>query len=311
MRFLVAILALAALVGCARTSSTTVVEANGDWHRTVKLTISKGMGLGDPSAGAEEWPTPFKFPVGAEWKRNETITTDEKTITLSRDCKADETQLTDIIGQDEKTKKTNLKNYVRVREIEPGVYEYYEKIVNPNPEGMSVKGDLVKFKDSLKAALPAGVTLEEAEMDAVSKQIVIGISRMMFGPDDHLFGSIMTNPEGAARRMKAKLGKMLDASFKANLSSKLNDDQRKSVISKLMAEVDGESIKSSKKADASPDRAGQGSFVGMSVSVKLPGEIISTNGEVDVYTGEVFWDFLSASAELEPLELRAVCRIKK
>jgi hypothetical protein len=54
MRFLVALLAVATLVGCARTSSTTVVDANGDWHRTVKLTISKGTGIGDPSASAEE-----------------------------------------------------------------------------------------------------------------------------------------------------------------------------------------------------------------------------------------------------------------
>ncbi len=310
MRFLVAILAVAALSGCARTSSTTVVDANGDWHRTVKLTVSKGMGMGDPASSAEEWPTPFKLPAGAEWTKTETVKEDEKIITLSRDVKAGDTQLTDIIGQDEKTKKTTLKNFVQVKEVEPGVFEYYEKIVNPNPGQFSANSDAIKFKESLTKVLPAGVSLDEAEMDLVAKQMVVGISRIMFGPEDHLFGSIMTNPEGAGRRMKASLGKVLDSAFKTHLSAKINDGQRKELIGKLMAEVDGESIKNAKKSEASPDKAGEGSFVGMSVSVKFPGEIISTNGEVDQYTGEVFWDFLSASAEIEPLELRVRFRVK-
>ena len=311
MRFLIAVVAFAALVGCARTSSTTAVDANGDWHRTVKISLSKGMGMNDASGAAEEWPNPFKLPTGAEWTKTESIKDDEKTITLSRDVKAGDTQLTDVIAQDEKTKATTLKNFVQVREIEPGVFEYYEKILNPNPDKMAMNGDVSKFKDSLVKALPAGVMLEEAEMNLVAKQMVTSVARIMFGPDDHLFGSMMTNPEGAGRRLKVALGKILDASFKSHLSAKINDEQRKQIIAKMMSEVDGESIKNSKKSEASPDKAGGGSFIGMSVSVKLPGEIISSNGEVDPYTGEVFWDFLSASAELEPLELRAICRVKK
>ena len=310
MRFLVALLAVATLVGCARTSSTTIVDANGDWHRTVKLTISKGMGVSDPSASTEEWPNPFKLPSGAEWTKTESVKDSEKTITLSRDVKAGDTQLTDIIGQDEKSKKTTLKNFVQVKEIEPGVYEYYEKIINPNPEPFSTNTDAIKFKESLVKALPEGISLDDETMNLMTKQMVISISRIMFGPDDHVFGSLITNPEGAGRRIKAKLGKVLDGAFKTHLSAKLNDEQRKAVITKLMAEVDGESIKDSKKSEASPDKASEGSFLGMSVCVKFPGEIISTNGEVDPYTGEVFWDFLSASAELEPLELRVRFRAK-
>jgi hypothetical protein len=311
MRFVVAILALAALIGCARTSSTTVVDANGDWHRTVKLTISKGTGMSDPSASAEEWPNPFKFPSGAEWTKTESVKDSEKTITLSRDVKAGDTQLTDIIAQDEKSKKTTLKNFVQVKEIEPGVYEYYEKIVNPNPEPFSTNTDAIKFKESLTKALPEGITLDDETMILMTKQMVISISRIMFGPDDHIFGSLITNPEGAGRRMKVQLGKVLDTAFKTHLSAKLNDEQRKAVITKLMAEVDGESIKNSKKSETSPDKASEGSFIGMSVCVKFPGEVISSNGDIDPYTGEVFWDFLSATAELEPLELRVKFRVKK
>ena len=218
--------------------------------------------------------------------------------------------MTDIIGQDEKSKKTTLKNFVQVKEIEPGVYEYYEKIVNPYPEPFSTNTDAIKFKESLVKAMPEGISLDDETMNLMTKQMVISISRIMFGPDDHVFGSLITNPEGAGRRIKAKLGKVLDATFKTHLSAKLNDEQRKAVIKKLMAEVDGESIKDSKKSEASPDKASESSFIGMSVCVKFPGEIISTNGEVDPYTGEVFWDFLSASAELEPLELRVRFRAK-
>lgn len=311
MRFFAALLVIATLTGCARTTSSTVIDENGDWHRTVKFSISKGMGLGDPGASVEEWPNPFKLPEGTEWKKTEAVKDDEKVITLSRDVKAGDTQLTDIVGIDEKSKKTVLKNFVQVKEVEPGVFEYYEKILNPNPDPNGDKGDIAKFKEALAKALPEGVSLDEVEQNAVAKHMAVSVARIMFGPDDHLFGSLLTNPEGTGRRMKLRLGKILDTAFQAHLSSKLHETQRKETILKLVSEIDGETLKNAKKSEASPDKAGEGSFVGMSVSVKFPGEIISSNGEVDPYTGEVFWDFLSASAEIEPLELRVKFRPRK
>ncbi len=311
MRFLAALVAVAALVGCSRTSTSTVVDANGDWHRTVKLTVSKGMSMGEEGAKADEWPSPFKLPTEAGWTKTEAIKDEEKTTTISKDCQAGETLLTDVVLRDEKTKETVLKNFVRVREIEPGVFEYYEKIVNPNPEKFSEGADFAKFKTALEKALPEGISIEEAEAEVVSKQMLISISRIMFGPEDHLFGTLITNPEGAIRRLKLGLGKSLDGALKQHLSAKLTDDQRKDLVKKMMADLDADSIKNSKKADAAPGGKSDGTFTGMSVSVKLPGEIISSNGEIDPYTGEVFWDFLSASAGIEPLELRAVCRVKK
>lgn len=311
MRVLAALVAMAALVGCSRTSSSTVVDANGDWHRTVKLTVTKGMSMGAEGAKDDEWPSPFKLPTEAGWTKTEKIKDDEKTTTLTRDCQAGDTLLTDVVLRDEKSKETMLKNFVRVREIEPGVFEYYEKIVNPNPEKFGDNADITKFKAELEKSLPEGVKVEEAEAEAVSKQMVVSISRIMFGPEDHLFGTLITNPEGAIRRLKLGLGKSLDAALKQHLSAKLNEGQRKELVAKMMSDLDADSIKESKKAEAAPGGKSDSTFTGMSVSVKLPGEIISSNGEVDPYTGEVFWDFLSASAGVEPLELRAVCRIKK
>ena len=316
MRFVIAPLAMAALLvatGCSRTSSSTVVDANGDWHRTVKFTISKGVGagVGAESGVGQEWPNPFKLPTEAGWKKSESVKDDEKTITLSRDFHAGDNLLTDIVVRNEKTMETSLKNFVRVKEVETGVFEYYEKILNPNPAKESDQADIAKFQASLRAAMPAGITVEDAEVTAISKKMAVSIARIMFGPDDHLVGSFITNPEGTIRRLKLRLGKFLDAGIKETLAAKLSDDQRKAVVTKLMQEIDAESFKESKKAQASSGDGSDGSLMGMSVSVKVPGEIISSNGEIDPYTGEVFWDFLSATAELEPLELRVKFRVKK
>lgn len=307
MRWLALLLLILTLVGCARSSSSTVVNADGSWQRTLKLTVSKAPG-GTENGGAE-WPDTFTIPSGPGIKVSTETKEEEKTTTITRSGALGDALLTDVIMREKG--KTTFKNYVTVREIEPGVYEYYEKLTNPSPDAAKTTAEMEEFRKELRKYLPSGVTVTDEEANKVANKMVISIARRMFGPDDHLFGTLITNPEGSIRRLKLGLAKSLDGAMTEHLGDKLTAEQRKDVIIKMLAELNGDAIKNAQKPSPEKDPTSNTGFVGMSVSVKLPGEIISSNGEIDPYTGEVYWDFLSASADAEALELRAVCRVKK
>jgi len=297
------LLAIAALIisGCARTSSTTTVHDDGSWSRSVKLVVGKDMN--------GQFTSPFVAPTGARWKITEQTKEDEKTTTVTTDGKLGESPLTDIIFKGKKA--TLLKNYITVREIEPGVYEYYEKFVNPNPDGKGYQKQMEELKKMLQKSLPTGITLTDAQYAGIGKQLNTDIMRVMFGPDDHLIGGFLLNPEGTVHRLRMKIAGKLDKALEVNAPA-LSFDQRKATVLSMMRDFDQQVLDSQKPKKDDPNAAdSNGDFVGLSVSVKLPGELVSTNGEIDPYTGEVFWDFLSMSADPEALELRATCRVKK
>ncbi|HLO98355.1 MAG TPA: hypothetical protein VK171_07150 [Fimbriimonas sp.] len=289
-------------VGCAKTSSTTVVEENGNWTRTVKYTIGK-----DPAG--DKWMDVFALPEDGTFKKSEVTKESEKSTTLSKSYKVGIDPITDIIVKDAGV--TRLKNYVMVREIAPGKFEYYEKIVFPEPKTDKMDEDSAKYIARIKEALPAGIATEE-ELKQLSKKSIVGLMRLMFGPDDHLFGTLLLNPDGAGRRLKFKIAKQQYDLLRATFGTKLTDEQLQATVKKLLADFDAQDVAKSNQPDPqSPTPQSNSDFIGISVAVKMPGTLVETNGDIDPLTGEVFWDLASNSAELEPVELRAVYQVTK
>ena len=288
------------LVGCSHSSSEVTVNADGSWNRTLKLTFSKGM-------GDDKWADIFALP-GADWSKSEEIKESEKITTLKRNYKSGDGPVTDIIIREKDT--TKLKNFVVVRKLEGNRLEYYEKIVFLAPNEQKQQKELGDYITQMKKIMPAGVATED-DYKVMAKKSGTALIRILVGPDDHLMGTLILNPDGAARRLRTKLGVIENKVLTEQLGTKMSQEQRDDVIKKMLATFDKETMLSSNKPSSSPDQANQSQadFVGMSVSVKLPGKIIETNGEIDGYTGEVFWDFASNSAESDVLELRAICQL--
>lgn len=286
------------LVGCAKTSAESVVNADGSWTRTLKLTVGKEM-------GEEKWMDIFAMPAGAEWKKFEEIKDDEKVTTLTRSFPVGNDAITDIIVREKET--TKLKNYVVVRRLESGKLEYYEKIVFLAGDADKKKQDFDVYIKDLKAAMPEGKATDE-DYQVLAKKTLTSITRMMFGPDDHLMGSLILNPDGAARRLRIKIAQQQDKLLAEQFGDRLSKEERAQVISKLLSQFDSKKLVEKNKPNESDPSQSSANMVGMSVAVKLPGKILETNGEIDPITGEVFWDFASASAEVDVLELRAICQ---
>ena len=286
------------LVGCAHTSSESTVNADGSWARTLKLTVGKGM-------TDDKWVDIFAMP-GADWNKSEEIKESEKITTLKRSFKPGEGVVTDIIIREKDV--TKLKNFVTVRKLDGNRIEYYEKIVfTPGTE--KAQKDVDSYIAEMKKIMPAGKATDE-DYKVMARKSGTALIRILMGPDDHLFGTLILNPDGAARRLRSKLGVIENKVLTDQLGDKMTQAERDDVIKKMLATFDSSKF-ASQKPDPNSDQGSQSQadFVGMSVAVKLPGKIIETNGEIDGYTGEVFWDFASNSAETDVLELRAVCQL--
>ncbi len=302
------VVACSLLVGCANSSATSTVNADGSWSRTLKLTENTGMSLGDDQKAGQPKASVFSMPSGSEWSRTEEIKPDSKVVTLKRSFGAGEGPATDVIIREKET--TKLKNFVVVRKLEGNKLEYYEKIVFLAPNGEKQQKDMADFINEMKKIMPPGMATDE-DYKALAKKTGIALIRMLVGPDDHLFGTMILNPDGAIRRLRAKLGMAESKILAEQMGDRLTQTERDDVVKKLMKSFENSTMLGGKKPGSSPDRSSQsaGDLIGMSVSVKLPGKILETNGEIDTFTGEVFWDFASASAEGDVLELRAICQL--
>jgi hypothetical protein len=60
------------------------------------------------------------------------------------------------------------------------------------------------------------------------------------------------------------------------------------------------------KAGDKPD-LGDAALAALTFSVKLPGKIVSTNGERDDFAHEVYWSVYPQAAALGDVEMTAVC----
>lgn len=293
------------LVGCASTSSTATVNADGSWSRTLKLTTREAPNLGGESQ--EKKPDIFAIPTAAEWTKSEENKEGEKSTILKRTFTAGEGPVTDIVVKDKNG--TKFKNFVVVRKLDGNRIEYYEKIVMVGPKPAKTEQETQTFIKEMKDALPAGKATDE-DLMAIGKKTEVALTRLLFGPDDHLFGSMLTNIDGTVRRIRSKIGTIEGRILAEQFGSRLSQAEIDATVKKLLAKFDSpDAFDMKKTAGSEPPDQNDSNFIGMSVAVKLPGKVVETNGEIDSYTGEVFWDFLSNSAEPDVLELRAICQL--
>ena len=302
------VVACSMLVGCASSSATSTVNVDGSWSRTLKLTENSSLSLGDDQKAGQTKPSVFSMPSGSEWSRTEEVKPESKVVTLKRSFGPGEGPITDIILREKET--TKLKNFVMVRKLEGNKLEYYEKIVFLTPNGEKQQKDMADFINEMKKAMPTGKATDD-DYKALAKKSGIALVRMLVGPDDHLFGTMILNPDGAVRRLRSKFGMTESKILAEQMGDRMTQTERDEVVKKMMKSFDNSTMLGSKKPGSSPDQSSQsaGDLIGMSVSVSLPGKILETNGEIDTFTGEVFWDFASASAEGDVLELRAICQL--
>jgi hypothetical protein len=305
MRLLVVtglVLPLALLTGCARARVTTEIKSGGSWTRTVALTgQEKKEGQMDVGGSIEE---SFVVPSGAGWKSStakkdaDQTTTFERTFAVGAPLKGD----LSLKGEGD---KLMLVNEVSVTRLTPRRFEYRETLrwTGPPPEGMSFKPqDLAE----LKSVLPKALATDENTRGIAQKMAVLFMP-VLFGPGDPLLAVGMLHPDLAQRKASQRIGSLMLKALEEQFGDKMTLSERRQVTLKLIDTSFAQAKpKAPDPAAGPPGKGGGAGLTPLMFTVKSPGKIVSSNGELDELTGEVYWALFPPAAALKPVVLTAV-----
>jgi hypothetical protein len=291
------VFSLALLTGCARGRVTTEIRSGGTVIRTVALTgQEKKEGQMDMGGSIED---SFVLPSGDEWKSktekkdSNLTTTFERTLALGAPLKGD----LSLKGDEN---KTALVNEVVVTRIAPRRFEYRETLrwTGSPPDGMTFKpADLAP----LKAALPKALATDENARGIAEKAAVL-MMPMLFGPGDPLLAIGLLHPDLAAKRASQRIGALM---------LKALEDQRAVTLKLIETSLAQAKPSAPDPAKGPPSGKGGAGLTPLMFLLKSPGKVISSNGEVDELTGEVYWALFAPAAALKPVVLTAVVEMEQ
>jgi len=305
--------AVLTLTGCSRGVVGSDIAANGDWTRKVELHGPPPDKTGGmlPIPKLEE---SFVIPK-APWTVTKTTTDQGDVITCKRALSLGESLKRDVVckAKTESGYVEAMDNECSVKQTAPGEYTYREVLhwSGPKPKQM-IELDAVAH---LKALLPASIATD-ASVRRVAESVTREFGLLLLGPPDPLittiFTQVMMNPELAMHRISDRLVDGIDRALKTEYGNKLTDVQRRTVVEKLLkAAMDSTTQKANIDPTKAPNSKDAGVGVALMFSVKLPGKIISTNGNIDRSSNEVYWGLYPEAASFgQDIVLTATCRAK-
>lgn len=294
-------LGLAAVVGgCARANISTTVQADGSFERQILLAVSPGP-MEPENASVENV---FKLPAGEGWSVEQSkVETELQALCKRRFAAGSTTEDLVVMSKG----KALFSNTVRVTRLASGDLEYRETLRWLGPANKDVPILTDEDVDKLRPLLPDTIT--DAEVGEFTNAVAKDTWRILFGPSDPLLSQLVMHQDLALRKLQARIGGRILFHLEDRFGERLTAAQRQRIVREAL---DLTKNRAGTARSAPPEPTGEGSdpdsLVAMLFSVRLPGEIVSTNGETDVATGEVYWALYPQAAALGEVELIAVCR---
>jgi hypothetical protein len=306
MRSLATLILLAAaflLSACARARVTTQIQSDGSWIRTLELT-------GQKKAGVQATPSledTFVIPAADGWKTTEEAKDNNRTVTLERSVRAGGALEGDVSIKSSEPGKLRLVNSMAVKAAGPHRWEYRETLhwtgASVNLLGDIHPADLAR----LKSHLPQGLATDADVRALVEKAARLSIP-VLFGPGDPLLATGLLHPDLALYRANQRMGSVLVQALEQQFGDKMQPAERRAVARQLIQET----LNSGKLSQPDPAAAANIStnnsmgLTPLMFIVKPPGKVISTNGEIDDFTGEIFWALFEDAALYQDVVLTAV-----
>jgi hypothetical protein len=131
---------------------------------------------------------------------------------------------------------------------------------------------------------------------------------MFFGPGDPILAIGIIHPDLAALRLRQRLGSLVMKALEEEFGDKLPLPQRREAARKIIETTFNQAMPAKPDASAGPPSNSSG-LVPLTFIMKGNGKVVSSNGEVDDLTGEVYWCLFPEAASLEPVKLTAVIQL--
>ena len=244
----------------------------------------------------------FVLPSGAAWKSREEKKDDNRVLTFERTMAAGASLKGDLSIKGDGGKLT-LVNETAVTRA-GNRFEYRETLrwMGPQPDSSTVKPESLA---QLKAALPKPLATD-ANVQALATKGQQLLMPLLFGPGDPLLALVLVHPDLAERRARQKVGALMLKLLEDQFGSEMTPDQRRDVARRIISD----SFNSSRPSPPDPSSGeksskGSGGLTPLMFIVKMPGRVVSSNGEVDELSGEVYWALFPEAASLKELVLTA------
>lgn len=249
----------------------------------------------------------FVLPSGAAWKSHEEKKNEDRVLTYERTLAAGASLKGDISVKGDGG-KLSLVNEATVTRSGPNRLEYRETLrwTGEPPDSATIKPETLA---EIRAALPKPLATDANARTLATRGQDLLIP-LVFGPGDPLLALGLMHPDLAERRARQRIGKLMLNLLEQQFGDQLTADQRREVARKLIADTFTTSRPSP------PDPSGgekssknSGGLTPLMFIVKLPGRVVSSNGEVDDLSGEVYWALFPEAASLKNLTLTATCEL--
>lgn len=300
---MIVVMAVVLVSGCARARITTEIKPDGSWKRTVAFTGPKAQeGMQAPTLEST-----FLIPSGTPWKSSqETEKSGELWSIAERTFAAGDSTEGDLSIKGADPSKPRLVNKAIVSRLAPHRFEYRETLdwkgeppdtLNPTPDQIA----------AFEACLPKPLATEANARALLNKEGAMMLP-VLFGPSDPVLPLVMVHPDLAERKLSQRIDAQLVKLLEEQFGNKMTLSERQEAAQKFVALSVSANRPSPSEASpaASPTSSKQGSLVPLMFIVKVPGRLVSTNGEVDEVTHEVYWGLFDVSAAAKQLVLTAI-----
>ena len=298
------ILPMVVLCGaCTRARVTTEIKVGGSWTRTVVL-AGQEKKEGQPDVGTVE--DSFVLPSGAGWKSHEEKKGGDRTLTFERTLTSGASSKGDLSVKGGDAGGTELVNEVTVNRLAPRRFEYRETLRWTGPP---LKASKVSPEDlaRVKTTLPPALATDQAARGLSDKVYALAVP-LLFGPGDPLLAMGIIHPDLAGLRMRQRIGSLVLKALEDEFGEKLPLPERREVARKLIESTFTQAMPSKPDASGAPPSSGSG-LVPLTFILKGNGKVVSSNGEVDDLTGEVYWCLFPEAASLEPVKMTAILQL--
>lgn len=317
-RAILLLVCLTALSGCAKSLVTTHVNADGSWSRAVKLTAPRHDKPATMTAGPSVQEA-FVLPSGGTWKTRWDRDKDNVSYVAEISLRPGEAQHHDVVVRSKKG-VPELVNDATVTQVKPGTWEYRETLHWSGPPDATERLDDPESLSNIKAALPPALATDD-NARALVKSLMPSIWQALWGPPTPLVSELIMHPDLGANLLAQRLGRSLDETLQKQFGDRLSSDQRLDVERKMLASF-VDTVKTRGQSSTGPgDNAGPDTKddpkkdetqpVALTFVTKVPGQVVSTNGEVNPITQEVFWGLYPEAAEMGDVVLIVTYQTEK
>jgi hypothetical protein len=291
------------LSACARARVTTQIRSDGSFTRTVALT-------GQPKKeGFQMAPTledTFVIPAGSGWKSTEEAKDNNRMLTLERSLPAGGTLDGDVSIKSSEPGKLRLVNHVAVKAIGLHQLEYRETLHWTGPPSKLLGDIQPEDLARLKSHLPKALATDANARALVEKAIELGVP-VVFGPGDPLLALGFLHPDLALYRANQRMGAVLVKALEQEFGDKMQPAERREVARQLIQEtLNVGKMPQPDPAAAAAMPANNSGLTPLMFIVQPPGKVVSTNGEIDEFSGEIFWALFEDAATYKDVVMTAV-----